>query len=62
MRNVAGLVGPARAVEMASTVPARLLGLDTYGGAGIGGRADLVALDATTLEVTGVWLSGRRVR
>jgi N-acetylglucosamine-6-phosphate deacetylase len=62
VRNVAGLVGPARAIEMATTIPARLLGLDTYGGAGIGGRADLIALDATTLEVTGVWLSGRRVR
>ena len=62
VRNVAGLVGAARAVEMASTTPARLLGLDTYGGGGIGGRADLVALDATTLEVTGVWLMGTRVR
>jgi N-acetylglucosamine-6-phosphate deacetylase len=47
---------------MASSLPARLLGLDTYGGRGLGGRADLVALDRTTLEVRGVWLAGERVR
>lgn len=62
VRNVAELVGVARAVEMATTIPARLLELDTYGGRGIGGRADLVVLDATTLEVAAVWLAGTRVR
>jgi N-acetylglucosamine-6-phosphate deacetylase len=60
VRNVAGLVGPEDAIAMASTIPARLLGLDTYGGRGLGGRADLVALDRTSLEVAGVWLAGER--
>jgi N-acetylglucosamine-6-phosphate deacetylase len=62
VRNVAGLVGGALALDMATTIPARLLGLDTYGGRGIGGRADLVALDRSTLAVVGVWLDGTRVR
>jgi N-acetylglucosamine-6-phosphate deacetylase len=62
VRNVAGLVGPGDAIAMASTIPARLLGLDTYGGRGLGGRADLVALDRTSLDVVGVWLSGERLR
>jgi N-acetylglucosamine-6-phosphate deacetylase len=62
VRNVAGLVGPATAIGMASTTPARLLGLDTFGGRGVGGRADLVALDRTSLEVAGVWIAGNRVR
>jgi N-acetylglucosamine-6-phosphate deacetylase len=62
VRNVAGLVGAELAIAMATSIPARLLGLDTYGARGIGGRADLVALDATTLAVVGVWLAGNRVR
>jgi N-acetylglucosamine-6-phosphate deacetylase len=60
VRNVAQLVGPDRAIEMATVVPARVLGLDTYGGRGLGGRADLVALDRTTLDVVGVWLAGEQ--
>jgi N-acetylglucosamine-6-phosphate deacetylase len=61
VRNVAGLVGADTAIAMASTIPACVLGLDTYGGRGAGGRADLVALDRATLAVAGVWLAGERV-
>ena len=35
---------------MATTIPARLLGLDTYATRGVGGRADLVALDRVNLR------------
>ena len=61
VRNVAGLVGVERAVELGAAVPARVLGLPTYAARGVGGRADLVALDRETLEVQGVWLAGERV-
>jgi N-acetylglucosamine-6-phosphate deacetylase len=47
-----------RAIEAASSVPGRVVGLDTFGARGVGGRADLVTLDATTLAVHGVWLAG----
>jgi N-acetylglucosamine-6-phosphate deacetylase len=60
VRNVAAIAGYERAVFMASGLPARLVGLDTYGAIGVGGRADLVALDAETLGVRGVWIGGRR--
>jgi N-acetylglucosamine-6-phosphate deacetylase len=50
-----------RAIEMASTVPAELLGLDDRGTIAAGKRADLVALDPDTLEVRAVWLRGERV-
>ncbi len=54
VRNVVGLgVGIDRAIEMASVVPAELLGLDE--------RDDVVALDRSTLEVRAVWLRGERV-
>ncbi len=57
--NVVGLGVPiARAVEMTATVPARVLGLDTFGAVGPGGRADLVALDPASLGVRVVWLGG----
>jgi N-acetylglucosamine-6-phosphate deacetylase len=50
-----------RALELAASVPARLLGLDTYA-ARVGGCADLVALDAATLAVRAVWLEGVQLR
>jgi N-acetylglucosamine-6-phosphate deacetylase len=61
LANVVGLGVPvARAVEMAAAVPARVLGLDTFGALGPGGRADLVALDPVSLRVRAVWLGGER--
>ena len=47
-----------RAVEMASTIPAELLGLDDRGVIAVGKRADLVALDASDLSVRAVWKHG----
>lgn len=58
VRNTQTLVGLPRAIDMATLTPARALGIDCYATRGIGGRADLVALDRTTLEVAGVWLAG----
>ena len=43
---------------MATLTPARAVGIDSYAARGLGGRADLVALDRATLEVVGVWLAG----
>jgi N-acetylglucosamine-6-phosphate deacetylase len=60
VRNLAGLVGLDRALPMATTIPARTVGLDTYATRGLGGRADLVALDRSTLEVVGTWIRGVR--
>ncbi|HUF83089.1 MAG TPA: amidohydrolase family protein [Acidimicrobiia bacterium] len=62
VRNVVGLGVPvARAVEMATAVPADVLGLRDRGRLAPGARADLVALDPTTLEVRAVWLEGEQV-
>lgn len=62
VRNVVALGLPvARAVEMAATVPAEILGLTDRGRLTPGGRADLVALDPTSLEVRAVWLAGEMV-
>jgi N-acetylglucosamine-6-phosphate deacetylase len=47
VRNAGTLVGAARAV-----------GVEAYATQGVGGRADVVALDRTTLEVRAVWLAG----
>jgi len=59
VRNVVRVGVPlARAIEAASSIPGRVLGLETFGARGAGGRADLVALDATTLAPRGVWLDG----
>jgi N-acetylglucosamine-6-phosphate deacetylase len=60
VRNMIDLVGEARALWMATTTPARLIGLDSYATRGVGGRADLVALDRRDHEVIGVWLRGER--
>jgi N-acetylglucosamine-6-phosphate deacetylase len=48
----------ARAVEMASTIPSELLGLDDRGTIAVGKRADLVALDTNDLSVRAVWKHG----
>ncbi|MCZ7525935.1 MAG: amidohydrolase family protein [Acidimicrobiia bacterium] len=51
----------ARAVEMASTVPAGVLDLADRGHLAVGARADVVGLDPATLAVRAVWLRGERV-
>lgn len=58
VRNVQTLVGLPQAIDMATITPARAARIDTYASLGVGGRADLVALDRTSLEVVGVWLAG----
>ena len=47
-----------RAIEMASTIPAELLGLSDRGALLPGRRADIVALDRRTLAVRSVWKDG----
>ena len=51
-------VNVERAIEMASTIPAELLGLDDRGIIEPGKRADLVALDPADLSVRAVWKDG----
>jgi alpha-D-ribose 1-methylphosphonate 5-triphosphate diphosphatase PhnM len=58
---MAALVGLPRALTMATTTPARLAGLDTFAAQGLGGRADVVALDRETGSVAAVWLAGEPV-
>ena len=59
VRNTVRLGVPVqRAIEMATTVPARALGLTDRGRIAPGMRADLVALDPDSLEVLAVWLDG----
>jgi N-acetylglucosamine-6-phosphate deacetylase len=61
VRNVVDLGFPLeRAVEMASTVPSELLGCTDRGRLEPGRRADIVALDRSTLGVRAVWIAGRR--
>ena len=59
--NVAALGLPVeRAIEMATTIPAEVLGLRDRGRLAPGTRADLVALDPASLAVQAVWLAGER--
>jgi N-acetylglucosamine-6-phosphate deacetylase len=59
LANVVGIGIPVeRAVASVTAAPARLLGLDDRGTLREGARADLVALDPTTMEVRRVWLGG----
>lgn len=51
-----------RAIELATAIPAAVLGLDDRGRLEPGRRADLVALDRATLAVRAVWIGGVRVR
>jgi N-acetylglucosamine-6-phosphate deacetylase len=63
VRNIVEFgVDVSRAIRMASTIPAAVLGLSDRGVLAPGRRADLVALDRTTLQVRGVWIAGARVR
>jgi N-acetylglucosamine-6-phosphate deacetylase len=54
-----GGVSIADTLMMASTVPARLMGLDDCGAIAVGNRADLVLLD-TELQVSETWIAGKR--
>jgi len=59
--NVAALGVPVeRAIEMATTIPAEVLGLRDRGRLAPGTRADVVALDPASLAVQAVWLAGER--
>jgi N-acetylglucosamine-6-phosphate deacetylase len=59
IRNIVRIgVSLERAVEMASTIPAELLGLDDRGTIAVGRRADLVALDPEELTVRSTWKAG----
>lgn len=58
-----GVVSLADALTMASESPARALGLwGEQGCLSLGARADAIVLDASTLELAGVYLAGERVR
>jgi N-acetylglucosamine-6-phosphate deacetylase len=49
------------ALRFASTHPAQMLGLGaTLGKLAAGFRADMVALDAATMEVSETWVAGAR--
>ena len=62
VKNTVGLGMPiTRAVEMAATIPAGAVGLTDRGRIAPGMRADLVALDPSSLAVRAVWLSGEPV-
>lgn len=50
-----------RAARAASTTPAQLLGLNDRGALASGRRADIVALDPTTLRCTETWIDGVQV-
>lgn len=60
--NVVGLGFPLeRAVELAATVPSEILGCNDRGRIEPGRRADIVALDRSSLAVRAVWIGGRMV-
>jgi N-acetylglucosamine-6-phosphate deacetylase len=62
VQNTVGLGFPVeRAVEMATTTAADVLGLADRGRIAPGMRADLVALDPESLAVRAVWLGGELV-
>ncbi len=50
-----------RAVEVATAVPAHVLGLLDRGRLAVGTRADFVSLDPETLAVRATWIGGERV-
>jgi N-acetylglucosamine-6-phosphate deacetylase len=55
-------IGLADALRFASTHPAQFLGLgNTYGELAPGYRADMVALDGTTLDVIATWIAGASI-
>ncbi|MGH9048406.1 MAG: N-acetylglucosamine-6-phosphate deacetylase [Acidimicrobiia bacterium] len=60
--NVAALGVPVeRAIEMATAIPAEVLGVRDRGRLAPGTRADLVALDPVSLAPRAVWFAGERV-
>ena len=62
LRNLVAIGVPVeRAVEVTSTIPTRVLGLTDRGCLEPGRRADVIALDPSTLALRGVWRAGRRV-
>lgn len=62
LRNLVGIGVPVeRGVEVTSTIPTRLLGLTDRGSLEAGRRADVIALDPSTLALRGVWRAGRNV-
>jgi N-acetylglucosamine-6-phosphate deacetylase len=62
VQNTVALGVPVeRAVEMAATIPADALGVTDRGRIAPGMRADLVALDPSSLVVRAVWLGGEPV-
>ena len=62
VQNTVGLGVPVeRAVEMATTTAADVLGLADRGRIAPGTRADLVTLDPESLAVRAVWLGGELV-
>jgi N-acetylglucosamine-6-phosphate deacetylase len=62
LRNLVGLgLSLAEAAACVSTRAARYLGESRCGRLAPGAHADVVALDATTLTVQGVWVEGERI-
>jgi len=62
VQRVAALgVSPAAAVRHASGNAANAIGAHSYGRIGPGARADVLALDPSTLAVRGVWIGGEPV-
>jgi N-acetylglucosamine-6-phosphate deacetylase len=60
--NVVSLGIPIeRAISMASTVPAAVLGLTDRGTLVEGARADIIAFDPKTMTLSDVWITGDRV-
>ncbi|MGH2812082.1 MAG: N-acetylglucosamine-6-phosphate deacetylase [Actinomycetota bacterium] len=60
--NLAGIgISIQRAVEMATAVPAAILGLRDRGRIEVGMRADFVLLDPDSMHVLEVWLEGEKV-
>jgi N-acetylglucosamine-6-phosphate deacetylase len=63
VRNLVGIGVPLpHALEMASCIPARTLSVGDFGDCGVGGRADLIALEPSTLVVRAVWIEGVQIR
>jgi len=62
LRNAVAVGIPiARALDWVSRIPAEVLGLTDRGRLEPGARADIVALDPSTLAVRAVWLAGEPV-
>lgn len=62
VRNMVAIgVTLERAVEMASAIPAEVLGLADRGRLSPGARADIVALDRTTVSVRNTWIAGHPI-